>query len=95
MSVQFQKPLVPLEWQAGNQRGSGCASEGHVSGDYGVATQLAGHQRDSRFTRAGHVSGYYGVAMQLIIIDGDDVILEWKIRKPSQRTRSKTSMFIV
>ena len=65
MSVQFQKPLVPLEWQAGHQRGSRCARAGHVSGYYGVAMQLAGHKRGSRCARAGHVSGYYGVAMQL------------------------------
>ena len=48
MSVQFQNPLVPLEWQAGHQRGSRCARAGHVSGYYGVAMQLAGHQRGSR-----------------------------------------------
>ena len=74
MSVQFQKPLVLLEWQSGHQRGSRCAREGHVSGYYGVAMQLAGHQRGSRCARAGSVLGYYGVAMQLndllyIIID--------------------------
>ena len=40
MSVQFQKPLVLLEWQARHQRGSRCARAGHVSGYYGVAMQI-------------------------------------------------------
>ena len=39
MSVQFQKPLVLLEWQARHQRGSRCARAGQVSGYYGVAMQ--------------------------------------------------------
>ena len=40
MSVQFQKPLVLLEWQARHQRGSRCARAGQVSGYYGVAMQI-------------------------------------------------------
>ena len=83
MSVQFQKPLVPLEWQAGHQRGSRCARAGHVSGYYGVAMQLAGHKRGSRCARAGHVSGYYGVAMQLnelLLLLYIIIILECKIK---------------
>jgi hypothetical protein len=40
MSVQFQKPLVLLQWQARHQRGSRCARAGQVSGYYGVAMPL-------------------------------------------------------
>ena len=40
MSVQFQKPLVLLEWQARHQRGSRCARADQVSGYYGVAMQV-------------------------------------------------------
>ena len=47
MSVQFQNPLVPLEWQAGHQRGSRCARAGHVSGYYGVAMQIKDSNDDS------------------------------------------------
>ena len=42
MSVQFQKPLVLLEWQARHQRGSRCARAGQVSGYYGVAMDTRG-----------------------------------------------------
>ena len=42
MSVQFQKPLVLLEWQARHQRDSRCARAGQVSGYYGVAMDSRG-----------------------------------------------------